>query len=138
MTIEIRLLVLSACIGLVHILAAAAACTKVRGLAWNLSSREGSGKPLEGAPGRLSRAQANFFETFPLFMAAVVALRFADVSNSMTVVAAWMYFISRLVYLPVYAMGITVIRTLVWSVGLIGVVILLVDAIMAIMAMTAG
>lgn len=137
MTIEIRVLVLSACIGLIHILAAAMASTLQRGTAWNLSSRDETPKPLTGVAGRLSRAQSNFFETFPIFLAAVVALRFADVSNGLTVTGAWLYLISRVLYLPIYALGINLVRTLVWAVGLIGVVILLASGVMAIIAMMA-
>lgn len=138
MTIEIRVLVLTACVGLLHILAAAMAGTLQRGTAWNLSSREETAKPLTGVAGRLARAQSNFFETFPIFLAAVVALRFADISTALTVTGAWLYLISRVLYFPIYALGINVVRTLVWAVGLIGVVILLASGVMAMIAMMAA
>ena len=135
MTTEIRLLLLTACIGLLHVIISAAFGTKARGMAWNMSSREDNPPPLTGAAGRLQRAQANFFETFPLFIVAVIALRFADVSNNLTVLGAWLYFLSRAIYFPIYAFGITVIRTIIWAVGLLGLIILLVEGLTALLAM---
>ncbi len=121
MTEEIRLLAFSAALGLVHIMAASAAGLQQRGgLAWAAGNRESEGE-VTGAAARLKRASANFFETFPLFAALVLA---AAVSGRQGGAVAWgaqLYFWARLLYLPIYGFGIPWIRTPVWGVAIVGI-----------------
>ncbi len=44
----------------------------------------------------------------------------------MTVLGAQLYFWSRLIYVPIYALGIPYLRTLVWTVSMVGIVLLLI------------
>jgi uncharacterized MAPEG superfamily protein len=125
MTTELLMLVLSIVLGLVHIIASAIATTAQYGSQWNLSARDDPMPPLKGIAGRLRRALRNFLETFPLFAAAVLI---ADATNRHGALAVWgsqIYFWARLVYLPIYAAGIPVIRTVVWCVATIGIVMVL-------------
>jgi uncharacterized MAPEG superfamily protein len=75
--------------------------------------------------GRLQRAQSNFMETFPFFAAAVLAVVLTQRQDGMTALAVQLYFWARLIYLPLYAAGVPYVRSLVWLVSLLGIVMLL-------------
>jgi uncharacterized MAPEG superfamily protein len=125
MTIEMEMLAWSVVLGLVHIVASAIATTTQYGSAWNLGARDRAMPRLEGVPGRLDRALRNFLETFPLFAAAVLM---ADAVNRHGPLAVWgaqLYFWARLVYLPLYAFGIPVVRTIAWTIATLGIGLLL-------------
>jgi uncharacterized MAPEG superfamily protein len=110
---------------LVQISIAAAGSVGQRGLVWAAGSRDGQAKPLTGVVARLDRARSNFLETFPLFLAAVIAAYVLQRHDGMTVLGAQLYFWARLIYVPAYAAGIPYLRTLVWAVSIVGIVLVL-------------
>jgi uncharacterized MAPEG superfamily protein len=126
MTLELRLLALSVVLGLVHIVVASHSASLQRGYRWSASARDDPVEPLNGVAGRLDRALRNFFETFPLFAAAVLATVAAGQHNALTEWGARLYFWGRVAYLPLYAAGIPLARSLVWNVAAAGIVLLLV------------
>ena len=125
MTIELKILAWSICLGLVSVLIAASLGSAQRGLQWNVGNREGEAKPLTGAAGRADRAMWNFLETFPFFAAAVLAVVLARGNSAHTALGAQLYFWGRLAYLPLYIIGIPYIRTLAWAVSLCGLLLVL-------------
>lgn len=112
-------------LGLVYVLAAAALGTWQRGLKWNVGNRDGDAKPLTGMAARAARANRNFLETFAFFAAAALAVVLAHKSNTWSALGAQTYFWARVVYLPVYVVGIPYLRTLVWAASLWGILQLL-------------
>ncbi|MBA3548268.1 MAG: MAPEG family protein [Nannocystis sp.] len=125
MTIELTLLGYTLVLALVYIMAAAQARTKQYGTTWNTGARDEAMPPLRPLPARLVRAQANLFETLPLFAAAVLAVVVAGRTGVLSEVGAWMYLLGRLVYLPLYALGVPVVRTVVWMIACVGLVLVL-------------
>lgn len=125
MSVELQVLGWSIVLGLVYVLFATSLSTLQRGLGWNASNRDGETKPLTGAAARADRASRNFLETFAFFAAAVLAVVLAQRSNAHTVLGVQLYFWARVVYLPVYAIGIPYLRTLVWTVSVVGIVMVL-------------
>jgi uncharacterized MAPEG superfamily protein len=125
MTTELTMLALSIVLGLVHIVLAASTGTMARGLDWNVGPRDEVKPPLTGIAGRLDRAQRNFLETFALFAAVVLIADAANRHDAMTVLGAQLYFWGRLVYLPLYALGIAYVRTVAWAVAVVGLVLIL-------------
>jgi uncharacterized MAPEG superfamily protein len=125
MNVELQMLVWSMVLGLVQILIAVAGMTGKRGLGWAASARDGTFEPVTGVLARLDRARANFLETFVFFAAVVLAGCVLQRHTAMTVLGAQLYFWARLVYVPVYALGIPYLRTLIWTVSIIGIVSLL-------------
>lgn len=125
MTPEFIMLAFTLILALVQILAAAQASTMERGIAWNASARDGESKPLGKVAGRLARAQANLFETLPLFGAAVIMAHIAGKDGTLTFLGTHLYFFGRLVYLPLYAFGVAYLRTLVWLIATAGLVLVL-------------
>lgn len=97
MTPELVALVFAILLGFVHLLLAANAATKVRGIDWNAGPRDEPKPPLRGLPGRLERAFANFLETFAFFAAAVLIAHVANWHNAFTLYGAWAYLIARVI-----------------------------------------
>lgn len=120
MPIELTLLGLAILLGAVHILAAAQVKTRQYGTRWNMGARDEDLPPPTPIVGRLARAQANFFETFPLFAAALLGAFAAGRFGWKTELGAWLYVGARIVYLPVYAAGIPKLRTAIFGVSFVG------------------
>ena len=126
---ETTMLLWSVVLGLVQIALAAMACSNDVGLPYNLGARdEPPAKPLGKISGRLVRAANNFRETFGLFAVSVILVILLHRQNNMSALGAQLYFWSRVVYVPVYALGIAVVRTVVWTLSVIGLVMVLLAA----------
>lgn len=130
-TLPTELLVLTwGCVlAFVHILAAAMVKTRQYGTKWNMGARDEELPPPQPIVGRLTRAQANFFETFPIMIAAVLIIGFMHLSDSQTALGAWLWLGGRVAYLPLYALGVPVVRSLAWGVSLIGIIMVLKPAL---------
>jgi uncharacterized MAPEG superfamily protein len=126
-SIELKMLGWSVCLGLLHIAIAATLATQQRGIKWNAGNRDGEAKALTGATGRADRASRNFLETFPLFAVAVLAVVMLGKNTAHTAFGSEMYFWARLAYLVVYLIGIPYVRTLVWTAAMAGLTILVVQ-----------
>jgi uncharacterized MAPEG superfamily protein len=124
MTTELTVLAWTLVLALVQILLASSLRTRETGLSFNMSARDSDPPPPGRLTARVQRAQANLFETLPLFIAAVLIAHGANIHNSHTVLGCWLYLGARLVYLPLYAFGIPVLRTLVWAVSVWGLIML--------------
>ncbi|NJC41996.1 putative MAPEG superfamily protein [Brevundimonas alba] len=125
MTPEFIVLACTLILALVQIAAAGVARTAELGGKWNAGPRDGEAPPPGKIAGRLMRAQANLFETLPIFAAAVIMAHIAGKDGQMTALGAHLYFFGRLVYVPLYAFGIPYIRSLVWIVSAAGLVMVL-------------
>ncbi|MBC7755912.1 MAG: MAPEG family protein [Bdellovibrio sp.] len=129
MTLELHCLAWSIVLGLAHILIAGNARTKELGFKWNMGARDEKTQDLNPLTGRLLRAQSNFFETFPLFASAVLIVA---VSHAYSVYSYWgclIYLIARIIYLPIYALGVPVMRTIIWLCSIIGLLMVLIPSI---------
>ena len=123
---ELKLLLAAVIIGLVQIAwAAAAGSGGERDLAW-LSGPRDDPRPVGTVAGRLDRALKNFLETFPLFAAALLACLAAGKLGSLTLYGSALYVAGRALYVPVYAAGISMVRTLIWAASLIGLIMVIV------------
>ena len=120
MSIELTLLGCAIVLGLAHVFIAATLATQQRGLKWNAGNRDGAQAPLTGVAARADRASRNFLETFPFFAVAILGVVLAHTNTPHTVLGAKIYLWARLLYLPIYLIGIPYLRTLVWAVSLWG------------------
>jgi uncharacterized MAPEG superfamily protein len=118
--IELQLLAVAVLIGLVHLLWASAAAQPQRGLKWNVGPRD---EPvvLTGMAGRLERAFGNFRETFPLFAAAVLVVYLSGRIGFISAHGALIYVVARAIYVPLYAFGVPVARSIVWLISFVGI-----------------
>ena len=124
MPVELKMLAWSVVLGLVYVVFAVTLATMQRGMAWNAGNRTGEA-PLTGAADRASRASRNFLETFAFFAAAVLVVVVGQCTSSTTALGAQIYFWARVLYLPIYAAGIPYVRTLVWAISVLGLVMVL-------------
>jgi uncharacterized MAPEG superfamily protein len=124
MTIELTMLALSAALGLVQIVLSAQAKNMQLGYRWAAGPRD-ERRAASGVAGRLERALGNFLETFPLFAAALLIAHEAGVHNWMTLWGAQLYFWGRVLYVPLYAFGVPLVRSLVWNVATFGIILIL-------------
>ena len=74
--------------------------------------------------GRADRAAKNMMESMLVFVGLVAAAQGMGVSNDATTLGATLFFWARLIYFPVYVAGIPWLRTGVWTVGIVGLVII--------------
>lgn len=136
MTVELQMLAWSILLGFVYLGLAGAAITKQRGPAWNVGARDEKLPEPTGRAGRLDRAFQNFKETFPYFAAAVLISEFVSrqtgQGNQLSVIGAQLYFWARVAYIPLYAFGVPVVRTLVWLVSIIGIFLVLSTAVITV------
>ncbi len=126
MTPEFILLAFTLVLALVQIGAAGAARTAELGAKWNAGARDGETPPPGQLSGRLLRAQSNLFETLPLFIGAVVMASIEGKFGTLTFLGTHLYFFGRLIYVPLYAFGIPVVRSLVWLTATAGLVMVIV------------
>ena len=125
MTTELTILAWTLVLALVQIMLAAQLRTQETGLQYNMSARDGQAPPPRPITARLQRAQANLFETLPLFAAAVLIAHVANEESAVTLWGCWLYLIARVIYLPLYAFGVPVLRSLVWAVSLVGLLMVM-------------
>ena len=108
----------------VHILMQAQFSTHELGSKWNAGLRDDQRKPKSALAGRAERASHNFRETYPAFVGLALALAVADPASAWGHFGAVLWFVARLVYIPLYLAGIPYIRSLVWAISMAGLAIM--------------
>ena len=125
MPAEITILALGAVLLFIHIFVATRFKTAQYGRKWNTSARDEALPEPNPVTGRLMRAQANFQETFPIAIVALLGVVIAETTSQWTALGGWIWLGARVVYLPLYRAGVPVVRTIVWSLALIGLAIVI-------------
>jgi len=74
--------------------------------------------------GRAERALKNFQETWPVFITLALIGHLAMPGEPLMFWGAIVWFAARIAYLPLYLFGVFMIRSLVWNVSLIGLIIM--------------
>jgi len=131
MTMELTMLAWTLVLAFAQILLFDIARTRQYGLKWNTGPRDESMPPLSPQAERLSRAQANLFETLPLFAGFVLIGQVADIHTANTALGAQIYFWGRVAYVPLYAFGVRHVRSLVWLVSLAGLIMVAIPVLTA-------
>jgi uncharacterized MAPEG superfamily protein len=121
-SVELLGLVTAAALGLVHIVLASQSASLQRGYRWTAGPRDEELPALSGVAGRLARASANFLETFPFFAAATVAVLAIGTSSTWSKWGVILYIGGRIAYLPLYAFGVFMIRSMAWNVATAGII----------------
>ena len=94
--------------------------TKNTSLKYFLSSRD-ENTTISVQAQRANRALKNLLETFPIFIGITLLSLFKDVDNS-TIALFWLIF--RIIYVPVYVLGINYLRTGIWTASLICLILM--------------
>lgn len=124
MTTELTLLALSVALLIVQMLVAIGGAMTQFSMATLAGNRD---VPVEGRAwvGRAQRAYRNMLEGLLPFGAVVLAAAAAGISNPATVLGAQLFFYARVAYEVIYVVGIPWLRTVVWTVGLFGILLIL-------------
>jgi uncharacterized MAPEG superfamily protein len=128
-SIEIQMLCWSVVLGLVQLVIATSLATKDQGLPYNLSPRDLPPPSVTPLSARMLRAFGNFRETFVYFAVSVLVVTATAKNSPGSALGAQIYFWSRVIYVPVYAAGIPVARTLIWGVSIVGLMMVLLSAL---------
>jgi len=126
MPTEVAILGWAVVLLLVQLVLQAVAGVVELGFPYALSPRD-EGREVKNVYGaRLTRAFYNLMETFPAFVALALALAVTGKTGGLGATGAQVWFWARVVYVPVYAAGIPVLRTLIWAISAIGLIMMLV------------
>lgn len=124
MTPELTYVALTILLAVVQIFLPATGRTLAHGLKWNAGPRDTPMAPAGAITGRLERAQSNLYETLPLFIGAVLIAHVAGEDGFLTYWGATIYFWARVVYVPLYAFGVTGLRSLAFLASLAGLLMI--------------
>ena len=120
MPVELKIAAFGAVLLFIHIFIATRFKTRQYGRKWNVSARDDALPPPNELTGRTMRAQANFQETFPIAIVALLGVVIADRTSNHTALGGWIWLGARIIYLPLYAAGVPVIRTIVYTISIVG------------------
>jgi uncharacterized MAPEG superfamily protein len=115
---------LSVVLLMAHILLHSSITTRELGRAWNAGARDENKKPKSIMAGRAARASANFRETYPAFIVLVLGLAIGGDAFNLGFIGAIVWFVARIVYIPLYLRGIPYIRSVVWLIAMLGLLMM--------------
>jgi uncharacterized MAPEG superfamily protein len=118
------LLALSVALLVFHIALQGMLATKELGSEWNAGPRDDAREPAGILAGRAARASANFRETYPGFVALALGLAVAGDPSGWGLIGAGLWFVARVVYIPLYLAGVPYVRSVVWLAALAGLAIM--------------
>lgn len=132
MTVELLAALIVIALGLVQVLLQAIEFRRVHGVPYaNTAQDAPPAEPDSLLLGRLTRALRNLHETLPFFLGVVIILALMDHSTAATRISALIFAGARVVYLPLYAMGVPYLRGLVWTVSFAALIALVASALSA-------
>ena len=91
----------------------------------NLGNRDHV-RPLTLVGQRAKRALENMHEALPVFLALALLNMITGTAGASAITGATVFLIARILYVGVYIAGIAVVRTLLWVVSWVGLVMMLV------------
>lgn len=135
MLIEIKILALAALWQFVQFALMAVPVNIEVGTTKTLSSRDMDtlGSPIQSQvsarTGRLIRALDNHFQALILFTIAVVVVALSGESSALTVACAWIYLVSRVLYVAAYAFDWVPWRSIIWAAGFSATALMLLSVV---------
>jgi uncharacterized MAPEG superfamily protein len=128
MTPELTYLIWSVVLTVVLVVIATLGAMQQVGLPKLAGNRENMPE-MEGWAGRAERAHRNMLESLVLFAILVLAARALNISNSMTILGAQLFFWGRLAHAALYVAGIAWVRTAAWVVSILGLLLIFLQLI---------
>ena len=123
MSPDLKYLLFSVILTFVQMLVAVTFANLAVGLPTLAGNREGLGE-LPGMGGRARRAHLNMLENIGLFAALVLIAAVAGKANATTAMGAMIFFWGRLAYAIIYVAGIPWLRTVAWTVSVVGMIMI--------------
>lgn len=120
MTTELTMLAYAVALLLALVLVQAVAGVRSQGLMPLANSRDGLPTPT-GFHARMLRVVDNHREGLTLFAPVVLAAAVADAHTAGTVLGAQLFLGARVAHAVVYILGLPLVRPLIWTVGIVGI-----------------
>ncbi|WP_342360330.1 MAPEG family protein [Terrarubrum flagellatum] len=124
-TTEISVLGWSVLLLLVQIVAQTLSLVKDAGLGYAMSPRDAN-PAITDLTKRLTHALRNFAETYAAFVGLALALVVTGKAGGLGATGALVWFWARVIYVPLFAIGVPGLRTAVWTVSIVGLVLMLI------------
>ena len=96
------------------------------GIPYLLGPRDEERRPGNPVAGRLGRALRNLLETYPAFVGLALALAVTGKTGGTAAAGAWIWIAARVFYVPLYAFGVPVVRSVCWCVSVAGLAMMFV------------
>ena len=90
------------------------------GVMFAQTARDELPKPEGDLLGRAERALKNFLETWPVLIILLLVAHLTDRGDPLVYWGAGLWYVARLVYLPLYLFGVFMLRSIVWCVAATG------------------
>lgn len=120
---ELTLLVWAVALAFIQVVVVAQGATMQVGLPMLAGNRDNM-PAMQGWVGRAQRAHHNLIENLVLFAVLVLVAVVAGKTNAMTLLAAQIFFWARVAYAVVYYAGVPWLRTALWGVSVVGMVMI--------------
>jgi uncharacterized MAPEG superfamily protein len=128
MSLDFQMLIWSIALAFIQMVVAVSGCVLQVGLPKLAGNREGLA-PMAGWVGRAQRAHLNMLENLVLFAPLVLIADITSRNNAVTELGAQIFFWARLVYAIVYIIGIPWLRTTIWGISVVGMVMIFVQLV---------
>ncbi|HEY1545460.1 MAG TPA: MAPEG family protein [Xanthobacteraceae bacterium] len=123
MSMEMKLLIWSAALAFIQMLLAVTGAFLEVGLPKLAGNREDMPE-ITGWAGRADRAYRNMMHGLLLFAVLVLAAQITGKLDAATTLGAQLFFWGRVAYAVVYLIGLAWVRTAVWAVSVVGLVMI--------------
>ncbi|SHG90353.1 Uncharacterized conserved protein, MAPEG superfamily [Cognatiyoonia sediminum] len=124
MTSELTYLLYTVILLIVHVLFQATLSDLSKGLGWALGPQD-EPRDQNAVADRVQRALRNFLETFPAFAALALMLAVTDSGTAQSALGAAVYFWARIAYIPAFASGLPLVRSIAWFTSLGGLLLMI-------------
>lgn len=128
MSFQLTYLLWSAALAFIYLTAQATAFRLQIGVKAANSTRDDEPQP-NLLTGRATRALRNFQETYPAFIALSVVALYGNHDSALLSWGTGLWFWARFAYLPAYMLGLSPYRSWIWTVSLIGLILMFVGLV---------
>jgi uncharacterized MAPEG superfamily protein len=122
---ELTCLELSVLLWVAHVLVQAATARAEFGDAYLFTPRDTEPAAKGLACGRATRALHNYVENLGPFIAMALALIATGRHGGLGAAGATIWILARIVYLPIYLAGVIYLRTALWAISVVGLLMML-------------
>lgn len=124
MTPELTYLTYATLLLIAQMLIQATASDLSKGIGWALGPQDEKREPNLVA-GRLERALRNYVYNLPAFIALALMLAVTGLNSETTALGAAIWFWARVAYVPAYASGVPLVRSIAWFASLAGLALMI-------------
>ena len=124
MTPDLTYLTYAVILLIAHMIIQATLSDLSKGIGWALGPQD-EPRDQNVIAGRVQRALTNYVYNLPAFIALALMLKVTDLGTDTTATGAALWFWARVVYIPAYASGLLLARSVVWFASIGGLVLMI-------------